>query len=142
MPKKDKKMTPLTEHNTRHTISIKIQENVKTEFPDLGGALVSIEHSREIHGDPEETDFTDKVDMSDLLNVAVNLIATTVIESDVPDENKLAVTVRACQDIMGQVLSHVIPPPECIDCDQDLTPEQKASMQLFMSNPMTKYTLN
>jgi hypothetical protein len=137
-----KKHSTLTEHNTRHTISIKIQENVKTEFPDVGGALVSVEHSREIYGDPDETEFTDKVDMSDLLNVAMNLIATTVIESDMSEEVKLAVTVRACQDIMGQVLSHVIPSPECMGCDHDLTPEQKASMQLFMSNPLNKFSMN
>jgi len=135
--------TDMTPDSTRHTITIVIQENIKPEFPDQGRALVSVEHTRKIHGESDDTVPSTKVDVSDLLNIAANLISSTIIESDVGAEDKLQAVVGIAQDVVSHVLHHTLEQPSRDHLSVNgLTEDQQASLQLFLSNPMLKYPVN
>ena len=143
----DEKLNAKKAEDTRHSIDIKISEDVKTELPDVGGAYVSVEHTRRIHGNPEDTTFSEHVSTIDLLNIAANLITSTILEGEASDESKLGVATCIAQEIMGRVISEVM--PACVsmgefdEMDLDaLTEEQRASMELFLANPSLKYPVS
>ena len=67
----DDKFKDLTRMNARHLIKIRIEEEVRTKFPDVGGAFADIHHTRKISGNPEDTKLTANVSIADTLNVGI-----------------------------------------------------------------------
>ena len=154
----DDKFKDLTRMNARHLIKIRIEEEVRTKFPDVGGAFADIHHTRKISGNPEDTKLTANVSIADTLNVAVHMIASAILDSDMDEDLKKRLGIRVAHEVAARIMRGTEGCGACDECKLDhtdddddcwddtgmveLTPEQEASMMLLLTNPMTKYSIN
>jgi len=124
---------------TRHNIQILITETIDLALPNEGGALVAVEHSRVIVDAETKEEVPEKLKPEDLLDILVNLAVGTLLNSKYSHIHKFQAALAIGKSIISSVSKGLVPLNELLEgVVDDLTDEQKASLELSMSAPSFK----
>ncbi len=128
---------------TRHNIDIVITETVDMTLPDEGGALVVVEHNRNVK-DAETLEVSPAaLCPEDLLDILSNLAIGTLLNASQSPVHKFQASLAVGRCIVEGVATGLRGLAGDVDgLADDLTTDQTAALQLSMSAPAFKAPLS